>query len=116
MDILISLLTAFGLGSIVTAFIQSWLSKKAKTDERRFREKQIAYMGLLEAYHQAALAKMDDAAKQFAHWQMRCALVAPKEVRDCIQQLLETERNTMARTNAQTAMEAAMRKDLGITK
>ena len=48
---ILSLITAFGLGSIVTALIQSWLAQRAMKGERSFREKQAAYVGLLEAYH-----------------------------------------------------------------
>jgi hypothetical protein len=36
---IVPLLTAFGLGSIVTALIQSWLAQRSKRDNRRFQEK-----------------------------------------------------------------------------
>lgn len=32
-------LSAFGLGAIVTALVQAWLSQKAAKDERNFQEK-----------------------------------------------------------------------------
>lgn len=40
----ISLLTAFGLGSIVTAFVQAWLTKKSHLENRNFQEKKEAYV------------------------------------------------------------------------
>lgn len=113
---LIPLLTAFGLGSIVTALIQSWLAQRSKQDERRFLEKQSAYIGLLEAYHRAAVERTDESAKGFAYWQMRCELVAPKPVRDAISQIVETNDDRPARMEADRVLREAMRKDLGIER
>lgn len=115
MDIL-PLLTAFGLGSIVTAVVQSWLSQRSNRDDRRFREKQAAYVGLLEAYHRAAVEGTDEAGKLFAYWQMRCELVAPKPVRDAIWRIVETNDDRVGREKAHDDMKTAMRADLGITK
>lgn len=115
LDIL-SLLTAFGLGSVVTALIQAWLAQKSKQDERSFREKQAAYVGLLEAYHQAAVEGTDEAGKKFAYWQMRCELVAPQAVREAIKRIVETNDDRMGREKADIDMRVAMRADLGITK
>ena len=112
----IPLLTAFGLGSIVTALVQSWLAQRSKQDERAFREKQAAYVGLLEAYHRAAVEGTDEAAKAFAYWQMRCELVAPASVRDAIRRIVETNDDRAARMKADHDMKEAMRADLRITK
>lgn len=113
---LIPLITAFGLGSIVTALIQSWLSQRSALDERAFREKQAAYVGLLEAFQRAAVEGTDEAAKAFAYWQTRCELVAPKSVRDAIRRITETNDDRAARAIAFNDMKEAMRIDLRITK
>jgi hypothetical protein len=113
---LISLLTAFGMGSIITALVQSWLSRRSQTDERRFREKQQAYIGLLEAYHRAATERTAEAAKNFAYWQMRSSLVAPLAVRLAVQKVIDTNEDKQGRALAQQEMEEEMRKDLGVTK
>lgn len=115
---LLSLLTAFGLGSIVTALVQAWLAQRSKTDERRFREKQAAYVGLLEAYHRAAVEGTDEAGKHFAYWQMRCDLVAPEIVRRAIERIVETndDRSGSERAKAHDGLKAAIRADLNITK
>ena len=113
---LLSLLTAFGLGSVVTALIQSWLTQRSKQDERRFREKQAAYIGLLEAYHRAAVEGTNEAAKNFALWQMRCELVAPEAVRRAIHRLIETNECREDREKAHDELKAALRADLGIAK
>jgi hypothetical protein len=112
---IIPLLTAFGLGSIVTAFVQYWLGNKSKEDERRFREKQAAYVGLLEAYHRAAVEGTDEASKLFAYWQMRCDLVGSKDVRIAIQKIVDTNDDREGRTKADNELKIAMRADLGVT-
>lgn len=111
-----SLLAAFGLGSIVTAFVQNWLANRGKEDERRFREKQAAFIGLLEAYHQAAVAGSDEASKLFGYWQMRCELVASAPVREAIRRVADTNDDRIGRQKADLDMRNAMRADLGITK
>ena len=113
---ILSLLTAFGLGSVVTALIQSWLAQRSKQDERRFREKQAAYIGLLEAYHRAAVEGTEEAAKNFALWQMRCELVATEAVRRAIERIVETNEDRAGRTKAHDELKAAFRTDLGIAK
>ncbi|MEO9900957.1 MAG: hypothetical protein ABJP02_06310 [Parasphingorhabdus sp.] len=113
--IFISLLTAFGFGSIVTALVQSWISKKFKIDQRSFDERKAAYIGLLEAYHKAAIEGSDAAAKEFAYWQMRCELVSPPTVRRAIQEMIETNDDANARHIAQENLEQELRKDLKIS-
>lgn len=115
MSTLIPLITAFGLGSIVTAVVQAWLSRRTQQDERSFREKQAAYIGLLEAYHRAAVEGTDDAAKAFAYWQMRCELVAPAPVRDAIRRIVDTNDDRLGRSSAHNDLQTAMRADLRIT-
>jgi len=112
----IPFLTAFGLGSIVTAFIQSWLKRKEHLEDRNFEERKKAYVGLLEAYHKAAVEPSDSNAKNFAYWQMRCELVAPQEVRDAIKQIIDTNDNPEARYKAHNHMKNTLRRDLAITK
>ena len=115
MDIL-SLLTAFGLGSVISVLVQFYLARKSENNERSFRERQAAYLGLLEAYHRAAVDRNDEAAKNFAFWQMRCDLVAPKAVRRAIEKIVETNDDQDARKIAHDELKAALRTDLGITK
>lgn len=112
----LSILTAFGVGSIVTALIQAWLSQRSKKDERSFCDKRAAYIGLLEAYHRAAVEGIDDAAKNFAYWQIRCEVVAPEYVREAIKRIIETNEDRIARSEAHEALKAALRRDLSITQ
>jgi hypothetical protein len=116
MDQFLPLLTAFGLGSIITAVVQYWLANRSKGAERKFQEKQAAYVGLLEAYHRAAVEGTDEASKLFGYWQMRCELVASKAVRDAITRVVDTNDDRPARQKADADMKIAMRADLGVTR
>lgn len=114
LDIL-TLLTAFGLGSAITVIIQAWLSKRAAHDERAFREKQDAYVGLLSALHHAGVEGTVEAGKEFAYWQTRCELVASRTVREAIGRIVETNGNHVGRARALSDLYVSMRTDLGIT-
>jgi len=111
---LISLVTAFGLGSILTILVQAWFARRNKLEDRSFEERKMAYIGLLEAYHRAAVEGTDDAAKNFAYWQLRCELVAPRFVRECVARIVETNENPAERAKAHEALKADLRRDLGI--
>jgi hypothetical protein len=113
---IIPLLTAFGLGTIVAAIVQAWLNNRSKSDDRRFQEKQTAYIGLLEAYHRAAVEGTDETSKLFAYWQMRCELVGSKAVREAIQRIIDTNDDREARQKAHAYLKLVLRADLGITK
>ncbi|MDF0490693.1 hypothetical protein PX554_21405 [Sphingomonas sp. H39-1-10] len=88
----------------MTAFVNSWLSQRSQRDERAFREKQSAYVGLLEAYHRAAVEGTDETSKAFAYWQMRCELVAPEPVRDAIRRIVSTNEDRAGRERADADM------------
>ncbi|MBL7237463.1 MAG: hypothetical protein JJK57_12960 [Komagataeibacter hansenii] len=112
----VALLTAFGLGSIVSALIQARVTYSTKEDDRKFDEKQKAFIGLLEAFHKAASEGNDDKTKSFWYWQIRCDLVASKPVRDAISRIVETNDDLDERIKAVQNLKNAMRKDLGIAK
>jgi len=115
MDQIIPLLAAFGLGSIVTAFVQSGLMNRTRRFDRVFSEKQISYVGLLEAHHRAAVEGTDEAAKTFAYWQVRCDLVGSDAVRDAIRRIAETNDDREGRLKADNDLRLAMRSDLKIS-
>jgi len=108
------LLGAFGLGSVLTALVQSWLSARSKASERSFEERKEAYIGLLEAYHQAAVEGTDQAGKKFAYWQMRCEIVGPQAVRNAIEEIVATNDDLKGRTLAHEKLKSSIRKDLGV--
>jgi hypothetical protein len=79
-----------------------------------FEEKKAAYVGLLEAYHLAAIERTEVAGKHFAYWQVRCDLVAPAAVREATARIVATNDDRDGRIRAQDALIEAMRADLGI--
>lgn len=113
---ILPLLTAFGLGSIISAFVQARATQRTRDKDRAFQEKQAAYVGLLEAYHRAAVEGTDETSKSFAYWQMRCELVAPFPVRDAIRRIVDTNDDRVGRRVADRDVKNAMRADLGITR
>ena len=111
----ITLLTAFGAGSVITAFVQWYFNSRTANQTRNFNEKKEAYVGLLEAYREVAIEGTDSAAKNFAYWQLRCELVSPQSLRSAIRQLIESPPNTTARQEAHDLLQNEMRLDLGVT-
>lgn len=111
---IIQFLSAFGFGAIVTALVQAWLSNRSYLSQRNFQEKKECYIGLLGAYHKAAVENTNSAAKNFAFWQMRCELVAPKNVRDVIQEIVDTNEDKEKRYIAHEKLKKALREDLGV--
>ena len=111
---IIALLTAFGLGSVITVLTQALITNYTKKFDRSFEERKAAYIGLLEAYHRAAVEGTDTAAKNFAYWQIRCELVAPRQVRDAIARIVETNDDRLGRVQAHEALKDALRIDLKI--
>jgi hypothetical protein len=113
---LVQFFSAFGLGALVLAVVQAWLARKAELSKRSFEEKKEAYVGLLEAYHQAAVDPSDLASKNFAYWQLRCELVAPSAVRIAIQKIVDTNDDKAARYTAHDDLKTILRKDLGVER
>lgn len=115
-SLILPLITAFGLGSVITALIQSYLAGRASNAARNFQEKKEAYVGLLQAFHRAGVEGTEEAAKEFAYWQMRCELVASKEVRDAIVEVIKTNDDRPKRNIAVDKLQDALRADLGVLR
>lgn len=112
---IIQFFSAFGLGAVVVALVQAWLSHRAEIAKRNFQEKKECYVGLLEAYRTACQThpqKNDSVAKEFGYWSVRCALVAPKNIRLLIEEMKTDDYDTQARSFER--LQTAMRKDLGV--
>jgi hypothetical protein len=94
MESIVPILSAAGIGGIVggivTSFIQSWLSRRAVLDERRFREKKDAYVNVLQAIHQSEIEKTTEAALYVGYCLNVCDLVASPAVGHHIDQLFVT--------------------------
>lgn len=113
MDV-IQLITAAGLGGIIVSFLTSWLADRSAVKIRNFQEKKEAYVGLLEAFHKAAVYRTEETAKNFAYWQIRCAVIAPKMIRDAVQKIVDTNDDSSERHIALEKLMEVIRKDLGV--
>lgn len=124
METIVPFLSAAGVGGIIggviTSVLQSWLSRRAVFDERKFREKKEAYVNILQAIHQSKIEGTAEAAKYVGHWRNVCDLVASPAVRRHIDQLFVT--NPLSdggahpkRPQVLANLRTAMRADLSIT-
>ena len=120
MESTVPIISAFGVGSIlggvVTRFVQSWLSRRAAFDERRFQEKKEAYTGLLNAMYQVATENTKANVKDAGYWRARVELTGSEAVRYKMKRLFalaDGTRNPEVAT-AEADLLTAMRADLGI--
>lgn len=112
MDNILALLTAFGVGSIVSAVIQFFLSNRAAEKKHIYNERKEAYIGLLESWQMQEMKGFSDDTKlEVGHWFLRCRLVASKNLDKRLQDWMHTE-GTEARPKATDALKEAMRLDL----
>jgi len=110
----IEFLSSFGLGALVVAAFQAFFNLYQAKKVLAFKEKKEAYVGLLQAYHKAAVENTDRAAKDFGYWQMRCELISNAKVRKAIQDIVDTNEDIESRHKAHERLKAVIRKDLGI--
>lgn len=112
----ITLIGGIGIGSIISSVFTKYFEAKEKFKDRVFDKKETAYLGLLEAYHDAAAKPSDKSAKNYAYWQARVDLVGSQEVTFYAQKLVDTAPNSPERAEAQDKILNAMRKDLKIER
>lgn len=114
----IQFLSAFGLGAVVTALIQAWLSNRAYVAKRNFEEKKECYVGFLDAMHQSEIDQSEEAAKNVGRWNNRIELVGSQQVISACQKIRDT--NPIAgnihpdRPRVLLELKSSMRKDMGV--
>ncbi len=117
MDI-VQFLSAFGLGAVVTALTQAWLSNRAYISKRNFEEKKESYIGYLDAMHQSEIEQSDNAAKNVGLWNNRIELVGSRNVIIACQKIQKTNPTSEAmhpdRPQALANLKTQMRNDLGV--
>ena len=113
MEVILGLLGGFGIGSVLTALVTHWTSRRASIQDRWYQERREAYLGLLQSLHDAAVAASDEASRAYALWQTRCDLFGSPEVARCAQRIVETNDGPRSDRNAAFRdLLAAMRADL----
>ena len=117
---MIPFLSAFGLGAIVTALVQAWLSNLAYRRQRDFQEKKESYVGFLDALHQSEIEQSPAAALNVGSWQNRIELVGSRAVIAACRSIEGTNpiggEIHPARPAALRRLKEAMRADIGVGK
>jgi hypothetical protein len=117
---IIEFISAFGLGAIVAALVQAWLSNRAYISARNFDEKKENYVGFLDAMHKSEVERTDEAAINVGHWQNRIELVGSQEVIMSCNRIKETNPISTGvhpqRPQVLVDLKESMRRDLGVAK
>ena len=116
---IIQFISAFGLGAIVTALVQAWLSNKATISKRNFEEKKECYIGFPDAIYKSDIEHTPETGFYLGHWINRIELIGSKEVMRLCKRFLETNpiNNQVHPERPQVFrdLKNAMRKDMGIS-
>ena len=107
-----ALLGGLGLGSILATAVQTYLSRRHASHEKRYSEKRRAYLGLLRALY--ANEVEGSSPKLFGHWLNRVSLFGDPEVFRYGQQMITTDPGTPERKEVFRQLLSAMRRDLGV--
>jgi hypothetical protein len=96
----LNILIAFGSGSVVSTVAQYFFNERTKRRTILFQEKKEAFVGLLSAYHQAAVDRSDKNALEFAYWQIRCELICSDKTKAAIRRVVATNDDRTGRAVA----------------
>lgn len=114
----IALLSAFGLGAVVAALLQSWLTHRSEILRRDFQEKKESYVGFLDALHKSEMQGTTEAAHNAGHWRNRIELVGSGAVIAACLRIQSTNpiggQTHPDRPSALRDLKDAMRSDLGV--
>lgn len=107
------LIAGLGIGSLLTSVTTNFLAKRTALNDRLYQEKREAYIGLLNALHNAAVHPSDENSKTYALWQTRCDLFGSDAVSKYAQKMVDTnEGPKRERSEAFDGLIRAMRDDL----
>lgn len=85
-----ALIGGLGIGSLLTSVATHFMTRRATTNDRWYQEKREAYLGLLNALHDAAVRPSDEHSKAYALWQTRCDLFGSAAVSTGAQLIVDT--------------------------
>jgi hypothetical protein len=113
MDWILPLIAGLGLGSLLKSVADHFMTRRASSHDRWYQEKREAYLGLLNALHEAATTPSDKNSKTYALWQTRCELFGSMDVAKYAQLIIDTNDGPRAaRSTAFRNLVNAMKSDL----
>lgn len=111
---LLTFLTGIGFGSIITAFVQHSLNRRAKHADNLLNERKSAFDGFLVAYADIVSGWSNQKAKYLALCEARVCLVGSRKTVDCLALLMKSEANTATQDDLLNQLIENMRADLGL--
>ena len=114
MEWLFPLIGGLGMGSILKGLCDHFLNNKSQKEERFYREKREAYLGLIEALHQSDVHPSLETAKNFGNWTNRCKLFGSPGVIKAAHGMIDTSNDVEGeeRKKAYSALFEEMRRDM----
>jgi hypothetical protein len=103
-----------GAGSVLTAVVQHYLTRRAQKDDLLQQERSEVFNGLLQALETLETKDTAENAKRFGFWAARAEIVASPAVLVAISDLRSTPPNSGDRSLAMDRMLRAMRADRGV--
>lgn len=90
MEWILPLIAGLGLGSLLKSVADHFMARRASANDRWYQEKREAFLGLLNALHEAAVHPSDEHTKNYALWQTRCELFGSVDVVKFAQRIVDT--------------------------
>ncbi len=103
-----------GAGSVVTAFVQHLLARRAQRDDALQQERREVFTGLLSSLEALEVGDSVENAKRFGFWAARAEIVASRSMLDALERFRKTEPNSPPRSQALREMLRSMRFDRGV--
>jgi len=105
-------LGGLGVGSVITAVLQHFLSRKAQQADTLRKDRSDVYAGLLQALETLEVTDSMANAKHFGMWVARAEVVASESVISAIATMRATQPNSTQRDHALAHLLRCMRSDL----
>jgi hypothetical protein len=90
MQTFLAIFGALGIGAFLSSITTQFMARRASDRNRLYEEKRTAYLGLLDALHNAAVHPSDESSKAYALWQTRCSLFGSPAVTRAAQEMVDT--------------------------
>ena len=111
---IISFATGLGVGTIITAYVQYYLNRRAKLTDNLLEERKSAFDKFLVSYADLAAGWTIEKSMNFALCEARIQLVGSRLTITSLKALKETESGTHQRDEAHASLIESMRSDIGL--